>query len=121
MTVTHSSAGSVRGRPRGTSRQSRAGMAFVAGYVLLLIAFGVLPTCYAIYFAFTNAGGAFTGLSNFVTTAQDFRFVDSLGHVALYLVFWLLSLVVFVVVLALLLHKLSSGPVSQALRFLYYI
>ena len=69
-------------------------MAFVAGYVLLLIAFGVLPTCYAIYFAFTDAGGAFTGFSNFITTAQDFRFVDSLGHVALYMVFWLLSLVV---------------------------
>ena len=48
MTLTHSSAGSVRGRRRGTSRQSRAGVAFVAGYVLLLIAFGVLPTCYAI-------------------------------------------------------------------------
>ena len=121
MTVTHSSAGSVRGRPRGTSRQSRAGVAFVAGYVLLLIAFGVLPTAYAIYFAFTDAGGAFTGISNFVTTAKDFRFADSLGHVALYLVFWLLSLVVFVVVLALLLHRLSSGPMSQTLRFLYYI
>ncbi|MFF7930617.1 ABC transporter permease subunit [Streptomyces sp. NPDC007940] len=121
MTLTHSSAGSATRRPRGTSRQSRAGVAFVAGYVLLLIAFGVLPTCYAVYFAFTDAGGTFTGFSNFVTTAQDFRFVDSLGHVALYLAFWLLSLVVFVVVLALLLHRLSSGPLSQALRFLYYI
>ncbi|MFD9127703.1 carbohydrate ABC transporter permease, partial [Kitasatospora sp. NPDC059571] len=100
---------------------SWAGPAFVAGYVLLLVAFGVLPIGYAIWFAFTDAGGTFTGFSNFVTTAQDFRFVDSLGHVGLYLLFWLLSLVVFVVGLALLLHRVSSGRISQALRFLYYI
>ncbi|GAA0683602.1 sugar ABC transporter permease [Kitasatospora atroaurantiaca] len=119
MTATVSSVSSGR-RPRGVGR-SWAGPAFVAGYVLLLIAFGVLPIGYAIYFAFTDAGGTFTGFSNFVTTAQDFRFVDALGHVALYLLFWLLSLVVFVVGLALLLHRVSVGRVSQALRFLYYI
>ncbi|QNP75322.1 sugar ABC transporter permease [Streptomyces roseirectus] len=105
----------------GASRQSRAGVAFVAGYVVLLIAFGVLPTGYAVYYAFTDAGGAFTGFGNFVDTARDFRFVDALGHVALYLVFWLVSLVVFVVALALLLHRLASGPLSRTLRFLYYI
>ncbi|CCK26024.1 hypothetical protein BN159_1645 [Streptomyces davaonensis JCM 4913] len=122
--ATHSaspSSRSARRRSRGTARQSRAGVAFVAGYVLLLIAFGILPTGYAIYFAFTNAGGAFTGLSNFIDTAQDFRFMDAVGHVALYLLFWLLSLVVFVVALALLLHRLSSGTLSKSLRFLYYI
>ncbi|MET7452140.1 sugar ABC transporter permease [Streptomyces sp. NPDC005574] len=121
MTLTHSSSGSAHRRPRGPARQSRAGIAFVAAYVLLLIAFGVVPTGYAIYFAFTNAGGAFTGFSNFVTTAQDFRFMDAVEHVALYLLFWLVSLVVFVVALALLLHRLSSGTVSKSLRFLYYI
>ncbi|MFF0079243.1 carbohydrate ABC transporter permease [Streptomyces canus] len=121
MTLTHSSSGAPHRRPRGPARQSRAGVAFVAGYVLLLIAFGVLPTGYAIYFAFTNAGGTFTGFSNFVTTAQDFRFMDAVEHVALYLLFWLVSLVVFVVALALLLHRLSSGTVSKSLRFLYYV
>ncbi|MCU7820223.1 carbohydrate ABC transporter permease [Kitasatospora sp. DSM 101779] len=119
MTATVSPVGSGR-RPRGAGR-GWAGPAFVAGYVLLLVAFGVLPIGYAIWFAFTDAGGTFTGFSNFVTTAQDFRFVDALGHVALYLLFWLVSLVVFVVGLALLLHRLSSGRISQALRFLYYI
>ncbi|MDN0196235.1 sugar ABC transporter permease [Streptomyces sp. S.PNR 29] len=117
----HFSSGSA-GRPsRGTGRQSRAGIAFVSGYVLLLVAFGILPTGYAIYFAFTDAGGSFTGFSNFVTTAQDFRFMDAVGHVALYLLFWLVSLVVFVVVLALLLHRLASGALSKSLRFLFYI
>ncbi|MGW1808943.1 carbohydrate ABC transporter permease [Streptomyces sp. NPDC002078] len=121
MTVTHAPSGSATRRPRGTARQSRAGMAFVAAYVLLLVAFGVLPTAYAIYFAFTDAGGTFTGFANFATTAQDFRFVDAVGHVAVYLAFWLLSLVVFVVGLALLLHRLGSGSAGKALRFLYYI
>ena len=96
-------------------------MAFVAAYVVLLVAFGVLPTAYAIYFAFTDAGGTVTGFSNFVTTARDFRFMDAVSHVAVYLAFWLLSLVVFVVALALLLHRLASGSASKALRFLYYI
>ncbi|MER5450331.1 sugar ABC transporter permease [Streptomyces sp. NPDC002764] len=121
MTLSHSSSGSARRRPRGADRQGRAGIAFVAAYVFLLIAFGILPTGYAVYFAFTDAGGTFTGLDNFVTTAQDFRFMDAVSHVALYLVFWLASLVVFVVGLALLLHRLSSGTVSKSLRFLFYI
>ncbi|MEV0536806.1 sugar ABC transporter permease [Kitasatospora sp. NPDC050463] len=119
MTTTVSPAGSGR-RPRGVGR-SWAGPAFVAGYVLLLVAFGVLPIGYAIYFAFTDGGGSFSGFTNFVSTAQDFRFVDAIGHVAVYLLFWLLSLVVFVVGLALLLHRVSAGWASQALRFLYYI
>ncbi|MER5377004.1 sugar ABC transporter permease [Streptomyces sp. NPDC002553] len=121
MTLTHSPSGSAHRRRRGAARQSRAGMAFVAAYVVLLVAFGVLPTAYAIYFAFTDAGGRITGFANFVTTAQDFRFMDAVGHVVVYLAFWLLSLVVFVVALALLLHRLASGSAGKALRFLYYI
>ncbi|MFC5661718.1 carbohydrate ABC transporter permease [Kitasatospora misakiensis] len=119
MTLTSSRAGSAR-RLSGAG-QGRAGLAFVAGYAILLVAFGVLPIGYAVYFAFTDAGGTFTGFSNFISTAQDFRFVDAVGHVALYLLFWLVSLVVFVVGLALLLHRLSSAPASKVLRFLYYI
>ena len=121
MTVAHSPAGSVRRRPQGARRQSRAGAAFVAAYVVLLIAFGVVPTAYAVYFAFSNAQGSFTGLDNFVTTMRDFRFVPGLGHVGLYLLFWLVSLVVIVVGLALLLHRLSSSGAGKALRFLFYI
>ncbi|MBP5911049.1 sugar ABC transporter permease [Streptomyces sp. LBUM 1486] len=121
MTLTRTMAAGARGRRRGALGQSRASMAFVAAYVLLLIAFGILPTGYAVYFAFTDAGGRFTGFTNFLTTAQDFRFADAVGHVAVYLVLWLVSLVVFVVGLALLLHRMASGPAGQALRFLYYI
>lgn len=100
---------------------ARAGHGFVAAYLLLLIAFGLVPTGYAIYFAFTDADAHFTGLSNFTAAYQDFRFLPAVGHVALYLLFWLLSLVVFVVALSLLLHRLASRGVSRLLRFVYYI
>jgi multiple sugar transport system permease protein len=106
---------------RRASRPGRAGHLFVAAYVVLLIAFGVVPTVYAVYFAFTDAGDTFAGLSNFVEAATDFRYFAAVGHVALYLLFWLVSLVVFVVGLALLLHRLSADAVSRTLRFLYYI
>ena len=100
---------------------ARAGYCFVAAYAVLLVAFGVVPTVYAIYFAFTTAGGAFEGLSNFTAAASDFRFLPAIQHIALYLVFWLLSLVVFVVGLSLVLHRLAARPLSRLLRFLYYI
>jgi multiple sugar transport system permease protein len=99
----------------------RAGHGFVAPYVVLLIAFGLVPTGYAIYFAFTDAGNRFVGLANFTAAAADFRFVPAIGHVALYLLFWLASLVVLVVGLALLLHNLTARTADKALRFLYYI
>nr|WP_255948490.1 sugar ABC transporter permease [Streptomyces sp. ODS25] len=102
-------------------RSVRAGHGFVAAYLVLLVAFGVVPTCYAVYFAFTDGGGTFAGLSNFATAARDFRFLSAVEHVALYLVFWLAALVVFVVALALLLHRLAAQGVSRALRFLYYV
>ena len=110
---------------RATTRRAlwpgRAGHGFVAAYVVLLIAFGVVPTGYAVYFAFTDANARFTGLSNFTDAASDFRFGAAVGHVALYLVLWLVALVVFVVGLSLLLHRLSARGVSKALRFVYYI
>jgi len=109
------------GAPFSRRIAPRAGHGFVAAYVVLLIAFGVVPTVYAIYFAFTNAGNRFTGLSNFTAAAADFRFIPAVEHVALYLVFWLAALVVFVVGLALLLHRLAVRGVSRSLRFLYYI
>jgi multiple sugar transport system permease protein len=107
----------VESRPR----RSRSAPAFVAGYLILLVAFGIVPTVYAIYFAFTDAGGAFAGLSNFAVAGADFRFLPAIGHVALYLVCWLAALVVLVVALALLLHRLGTRRVGRTLRFLYYL
>lgn len=114
----------VRGRTRTPStsrhafRRGLAGYGFVAPYVVLLIAFGVIPTAYAIYFAFTNAGGRFAGLSNFADAAADFRFFPAAGHVARYLLFWLVALVLLVVVLALLLHRMTSRASGTQLTLL---
>jgi multiple sugar transport system permease protein len=117
-----SAAGRRTGTPSTrTFRSGRAGYAFVAPYVVLLLAFGVVPTGYAIYFSVTDAGDHFAGLANFTAAAADFRFVPAIAHVALYLVIWLSALVVLVVGLALLLHQVTARTASVSLRFLYYI
>ena len=57
-----------------TNRTRRAGnstyCSFVLPYLPFLIVFGILPTGYAVYFAFTNAGGTFSGFDNFITTVR---------------------------------------------------
>jgi multiple sugar transport system permease protein len=119
--VTVRTTGADRPRTRRVPWPGRSGHAFVAAYVVLLVAFGVVPSAYAVYFAFTDADGRFAGSANFAAAAADFRFGPAVGHVALYLLFWLAALVVFVVGLALLLHRLAARGLSRALRFVYYI
>jgi multiple sugar transport system permease protein len=89
--------------------------------VILLVAFGAVPVVYGIYFAFTNSDNYFAGVSNFVQSAQDFRYLPSLEHVGLYLLIWLVALVVLVTGLALVLHQLPVRRLSGLVRFLYYI
>ena len=96
-----------RSRSRAGSWRFRPGHLFVLGYVILLALFGVIPVAYSIYLAFTNADGGFSGLGNFTRTARDYRFVPAVEHVAIFLVIWLIALTVFVVLLALLVHRLS--------------
>jgi multiple sugar transport system permease protein len=123
LATTTGSAGAHRRAPWPVRviRSVRAGHAFVAGYVVLLAAFGVVPVVYGIYFAFTNADNYFAGFSNFTATARDFRYLPALGHIAAYLVIWLVALVVLVTALALVLHQLPGRGLSGLVRFLYYI
>ena len=100
--------------------QSRYGYVFVSGYTLLLLAFGLLPTLYAIYLAFTR-NGAFVGFDNFVRVFGDYRFLPAVAHVALYIVYWLVSLIIFVVILALIVHAVRVRWLGNAARFLFYI
>ena len=98
----------------------RAGYAFVAVYVLLLLFFGAAPSVYAIYLSLTSAGGRWAGLSNFFATGRDFRFLPALEHIGTYLAIWLIALVVLVLFLALMLH----GGVRRTVpffRFLFYL
>jgi multiple sugar transport system permease protein len=113
---------SARARARRAPwRAVGAGHAFVAGYVLLLVAFGVVPVGYAIYFAFTNANNYFAGFSNFVQSASDFRYLPAFEHIGVYLVIWLVALVILVTGLALILHQLPARRLGGLVRFLYYI
>jgi multiple sugar transport system permease protein len=111
-------------RPRRVPRRARvfrAGHVFVAGYVILLAVFGIVPTAYGIYFAFTNGNNYFAGLSNFIDAARDFRYLPAVEHVATYLAIWLVALVVFVTGLALVLQQMRARRLSRTVRFLYYI
>lgn len=100
--------------------QGRIGMAFVGPYSLFLIAFGILPALYAIYLAFTRQG-AFVGVDNFLRVFRDYRFLPAVEHVGIFLVVWLVALVVFVVMLALLVHSIGIRWLSGSMRFIYYI
>jgi multiple sugar transport system permease protein len=109
------------GRRRRPDRsQTVMGYSFSSGYGLLLLAFGVLPTLYAIYLAFTK-GGAFVGFDNFVKVFNDYRFLPAVQNVAIYLVIYLVCLILLVVVLALIVHSVRSRWLSTSVRFLYYI
>lgn len=94
---------------------------FVSPYVLLTVAFGVIPVLYSIWLAFTDGGGAFAGLSNFTKVVSDFRFAPAVAHVALYLVIWLIALVVLVTTLAVVVHAIRARWLSTSLRFVFYL
>lgn len=116
-----------RSRRSGGKRAGRAfarspiGYVFVSPYALLAIAFGIVPSLYAVLLAFTNADGGFAGFDNFTKVIDDFRFWPAVSHVTIYLVIWLLGLVVFVVGLALMVHAIGVRSVSATLRFVYYL
>ncbi|UNK70492.1 sugar ABC transporter permease [Microbacterium sp. H1-D42] len=106
-------------KPR--ERNNKAGYVFVAGYVVLLLAFGVLPTVYSLVLAFTNDQGQFVGFGQFVVAVTDFRFLRSMGNLAAYILLWLISIVVFSIGLALLLRNFIRGRASVFWRFLFYL
>jgi len=113
-------AGASPRRSKPTSSQARVGVAFSSGYTLFLLVFGVLPTLYAIYLAFTKAN-AFAGVDNFVRVFTDYRFLPAVGHVALYVAVWVASLIVLVVLLALIVHAIRVRWLSTTSRFIFYI
>jgi multiple sugar transport system permease protein len=111
---------SFSGRTDLWRSQRRIGLVSVSGYTLFLVVFGVLPSLYAIYLAFTKRG-AFVGVANFAKVFRDYRFLPALEHVGLYLAVWLVSLIVLVVLLAIVIHAIGVRWLSASLRFVYYI
>ncbi|HEY2644772.1 MAG TPA: sugar ABC transporter permease, partial [Galbitalea sp.] len=102
-------------------RAGVAGYFFVAGYAVLLLAFGIFPTLYAIYLALTNDRGQFVGLGQFIKVAQDYRFGPAFLDILAYLVMWLVVLVVLTVVVAVILRSRVTPGLSGIFRFLFYI
>lgn len=96
------------------------GYTFSAGYGILLVLFGLVPTLYAVFLAFTDEG-AFVGIDNFVRVFNDYRFWPAVQHVSVYLVIWLVLQTVFVVLLALIVHGFGARWLSMSTRFVYYI
>jgi multiple sugar transport system permease protein len=129
MTFTREAATSAGGRPRTSvrHRRGRSGQgsptsyAFVAAYAVLTVVFGLLPALYAVYLAFTTGDGGFAGLDNFSKVIGDFRFLPAVGHVALYLVIWLVALVVLVTFLAIVVHAVRVQWLSRTLRLVFYL
>lgn len=125
--ITESAVGPAQGRQPAGARlaapmrsQARMGAVFTSGYTVFLVVFGILPAVYAIYLAFTKAG-AFAGVSNFAKVFGDFRFFPAVLHVALYVVVWLVSLIIFVVLLALIVRAIGKRWLSTTIRFMFYI
>jgi multiple sugar transport system permease protein len=105
---------------RGHQKPNRSGYFFVAGYVVLLIAFGIGPTLYALWLSISNSRGQLVGLGNFTRTFTDYRFAAAFTHIMLYVVIWLVTLMVLVVSLALMLHG-RMRRTSATLRFVFYL
>ncbi|MCS5495952.1 sugar ABC transporter permease [Cnuibacter physcomitrellae] len=72
------------------------------------------------YLAFTK-NGAFVGTDNFAKVFDDYRFWPAVQHVAVFVLIWLISLTVLVVLMALIVHAIRVRWASSAVRFLYYI
>ena len=56
--------------------QGRIGLVFVSLYTLFLLVFGVFPSIYAVYLAFSKKG-AFVGFDNFIKVFKDYRFLPA--------------------------------------------
>jgi multiple sugar transport system permease protein len=109
-------------RRRTTRRRAGlAGYLFVSGYAILLVAFGIFPTLYAVYLSLTNDRGQFAGLNQFITVVQDYRFGPAFTNIIVYLVMWLVILVALTVVVAVILRSRMKPGLSAVFRFLFYI
>lgn len=110
---------------RGTKARTRGNLTaygFSAPYVVLLLAFGVLPAAYAVYASFADLSGGRTGfdLSNYTTVLTDFRFWPAVGNVLVFMAVWIPVMVGGSLVFALLLHE-RVGRVSGAFRLIYFL
>ncbi len=119
---------SMTGKP-GISQSSKwkryyAPAIFVLPYTLAMLAFGLGPGLYALVLSFTDYSTGLpkyfaAGFNNFLTVFKDFRFAFTFGNIAEFLIISVPLGIAMVVVLAILL-QMRPGPMSTALRTLYF-
>ena len=106
---------------RAAIRRAAVGWGFSAPYVLLLLAFGLVPTLFSIWESLhpLSDPGQLSG-SNFVSLVNDFRFWPAVGDVALFMVIWIPVMVGGTLVLALLVHE-RVNRFSGIMRLIYFL
>jgi multiple sugar transport system permease protein len=98
---------------------------FALPYILVMLAFGLGPGLYALLISFADFSAGvpkyFTaGFSNYLAVFKDFRFDFTFGNIAVFLVVSVPFGIAMVVILAILL-QMRPGPLTTALRTLYFI
>ncbi|HWE62566.1 MAG TPA: sugar ABC transporter permease, partial [Chloroflexota bacterium] len=95
----------------------------VLPYVALLLAFGLGPTVYAIVLSFYNNGdlsSGFSGWANYATVTADFRFSSAVGHVLMFMLFWLPAMAIVCTGIPLLMHA-TVERFAGVMRLIYYL
>jgi multiple sugar transport system permease protein len=98
---------------------------FAFPYLLVMLAFGLGPGIYALVLSFADFSTGLpryfaAGFSNYLTAFQDFRFNFTFANIGEFLVISVPLGIAMVVVLAILL-QMRPGPLSTALRTLYFV
>lgn len=112
----------MTGRRSSSAKSIVTPYTFLAPYLGLLLAFGLIPAGYAIYesLADTLGGTGPAGLANYRTVFDDFRFWPGVGHVGVFMLIWIPIMVGGSLFFALLLHE-RIGRFSSAMRLVYFL
>jgi multiple sugar transport system permease protein len=112
----------VSRRRRSSTRQTLVAYGFAAPYLVLLLAFGLIPAGYAVHESLTDlAGGVHAwSLDNYRTVFHDFRFLPAVKNVAMFTAIWIPLMVGGSLLLALLLHE-RIGRLSSTMRLIYFL
>jgi multiple sugar transport system permease protein len=108
-------------RRRRVTGTSATGYWLTAPYLVLLAAFGIGPTIYAVYLSVVdNYSGTFVGFDNYANAFTDYRFLPALGNVGAYMAIWLPFMAISVLLISLVLQA-HPGRFTGSMRLLYYL
>jgi multiple sugar transport system permease protein len=118
-------ANTPRSRVFSRLRRNLTDYLFALPYILVMLAFGLGPGLYALLISFADFSAGVpdyfaAGFGNYLAVFKDFRFNFTFGNIAEFLVISVPLGIVMVVILAILL-QMRPGPLSTALRTLYFI